>query len=36
MAVVLFGQATLLFALGLISEQVAALRFQRPLRGDDP
>jgi glycosyltransferase involved in cell wall biosynthesis len=36
MAVLLLGQATLLFALGLISEQVAALRFQRPLRGDQP
>ncbi len=29
MAVLLLGQATLLFALGLISEQIAALRFQR-------
>ncbi len=28
MAVMLFGQATLLFALGLIAEQIAALRFQ--------
>jgi len=29
MAMLMFGQATLLFVLGLISEQVAALRFQR-------
>jgi glycosyltransferase involved in cell wall biosynthesis len=29
MGVLLLGQATLLFALGLISEQIAALRFQR-------
>lgn len=36
MGVLLFGQATLLFALGLISEQVAALRFQRISRGDEP
>ncbi|HLQ36589.1 MAG TPA: glycosyltransferase family 2 protein [Planctomycetota bacterium] len=35
MAVVLLGQATLLFALGLISEQVAALRYQRLGRGDE-
>lgn len=35
MAVVLLGQATLMFALGLISEQIAALRFQRLGRGDD-
>jgi glycosyltransferase involved in cell wall biosynthesis len=35
MAVLLFSQATVLFALGLISEQVAALRFQRLSRGDD-
>jgi glycosyltransferase involved in cell wall biosynthesis len=35
MAVVLVCQATVLFALGLISEQVAALRYQRMERGDD-
>ncbi len=35
LAVVLVGQATLLFALGLISEQVAALRYQRMERTDD-
>jgi glycosyltransferase involved in cell wall biosynthesis len=35
MALLLLGQATLLFALGLISEQVAALRFQRLGRGDE-
>jgi glycosyltransferase involved in cell wall biosynthesis len=35
MGVLLFGQATLLFALGLISEQVAQLRFQRLGRADE-
>jgi glycosyltransferase involved in cell wall biosynthesis len=35
MATLLLGQATLLFALGLISEQVAALRFQRLGRSDE-
>ncbi|MGE3172821.1 MAG: glycosyltransferase family 2 protein [Planctomycetota bacterium] len=36
MAVLLLGQATLLFALGLISEQIAALRFQRLGSSDEP
>jgi glycosyltransferase involved in cell wall biosynthesis len=35
MAVLLIGQAMMLFALGLISEQVAALRFQRLGRMDE-
>jgi len=35
MAVLLLGQATLLFALGLIAEQIAALRFQN-LSRDEP
>jgi glycosyltransferase involved in cell wall biosynthesis len=35
MGVLLLGQATLLFALGLISEQVAQLRFQRLGRADE-
>lgn len=35
MAVLLIGQAMVLFALGLISEQVAALRFQRLGRMDE-
>lgn len=35
MAVLLLGQATLLFALGLIAEQIAALRFQGLSRGSD-
>ncbi len=34
MAVMLLGQATLLFALGLIAEQIAALRFQNLSRDD--
>lgn len=34
MAVLLFGQATLLFALGLIAEQIAALRFQNLSRDE--
>jgi glycosyltransferase involved in cell wall biosynthesis len=33
-AVLLFSQATLLFALGLIAEQIAALRFQNLARDD--
>jgi len=36
MAVLLLGQAAMLFALGLISEQIAALRFQRLGAGDEP
>ncbi|MFM1874102.1 MAG: hypothetical protein RL398_3524, partial [Planctomycetota bacterium] len=35
MAVLLLGQATLLFALGLIAEQIAALRFQGMSRQSD-
>lgn len=35
MAVLLLGQATLLFALGLIAEQIAALRFQGLSRQSD-
>ena len=35
MAVLLLGQATLLFALGLIAEQIAALRFQGLSRSSD-
>ncbi|MCB9887886.1 MAG: glycosyltransferase family 2 protein [Planctomycetes bacterium] len=35
MAVLLLGQATLLFALGLIAEQIAALRFQGLSRTSD-
>ncbi|MBK8096462.1 MAG: glycosyltransferase family 2 protein [Planctomycetes bacterium] len=35
MALLLLGQATLLFALGLISEQIASLRFMRLGRGDE-
>lgn len=34
MAVMLLGQATLLFALGMIAEQIAALRFQNLSRDD--
>ncbi len=36
MAVLLIAQATMLFALGLVSEQIAAMRFERaPVREDD-